>query len=251
VEDLRARLRDWMESFDAAAIDFGAVFRAVGRLFDVGGGLLTGALGWASYLLIAAVVVVFCFFFFVWKWDALVTWFLPYIPASRRARVVEVVGKMDASVSAFIRGRLVQSVVVAIVLSVGWAVTDVPYWLLLGLAGAALNLVPYAAMAVWPVAVLLATVDGYAENDFSLWWDVIGASVVYLIAQSLDAYVVEPVVQGKATNLDPLTVLLVVLVGGSLAGLMGMLLAIPIAACVRIVARELVLPKMRQWAAEH
>ena len=61
---------------------------------------------------------------------------------------------------------------------------------------------------------------------------------------------VEPLVQGQATNLDPLTVMLVVLVGGTLAGLLGMLLAIPLAACEKILSREWLLPKLRDVAAD-
>jgi predicted PurR-regulated permease PerM len=72
--------------------------------------------------------------------------------------------------------------------------------------------------------------------------------VVYLIAQLADGWLVEPVVQGKATNLDPLTVMLAVIIGGSLAGLLGMLLAIPFAACGKILAREVILPELRQFA---
>ena len=60
---------------------------------------------------------------------------------------------------------------------------------------------------------------------------------------------VEPIVQGRVTNLDPLTVLLSVLVGGALAGLLGMVLAIPIAACIKILSQEVLVPRLREYAA--
>ena len=56
-----------------------------------------------------------------------------------------------------------------------------------------------------------------------------------------------PVIAGKATNLDPVTILVAVLAGGSVMGVYGMLLAIPAAACGKILATEVLLPKVRAW----
>ena len=74
-------------------------------------------------------------------------------------------------------------------------------------------------------------------------------SIVYVIAQSLDGWVIEPLVQGKATGMDALTVLLVVLAGGALLGILGVVLAVPIAACIKILCQEILLPKLRNFAA--
>ena len=80
---------------------------------------------------------------------------------------------------------------------------------------------------------------------------VIFPTVVYLLAQALDGWVMEPIVQGRATNLDPLTVLLAVLIGGTLAGLLGMLAAIPVAACIKILGQEVMVPRLRRYAEQH
>ncbi|MFA9478297.1 AI-2E family transporter [Phycisphaerales bacterium AB-hyl4] len=252
---------------DGQELDFGAIGAAVWQWLDVGLGVIGTTIGLATYLVVAAVVVFFCFFFFVWKFDGIVRWFAPFVPARHQPRTFEIVGMMDKSVSAFIRGRLIQATVVAVVLSVGWWIVGVPYWLLLGIGSGFLNLIPYAAVVGWPVAVGLTWLDSLtaggasevangaaaagdaAASGFDLWGIVIWPSVVYLIAQGLDGWVIEPVVQGQATNLDPLTVLLVVLLGGSLLGLLGLLIAIPLAACIKILAKEVLLPRLRQWAA--
>ncbi len=157
---------------------------------------------------------------------------------------------MDRSVSAFIRGRLMQALVMGVILSIGWWIAGVPYWLLLGMGCGLLNLVPFLAAVGWIVAITLATVDHLstpaAFNIMVLVWP----TAVYLVAQGLDGWVIEPVVQGKATNLDPLTVLLAVLIGGSLAGLLGMLLAIPAAACIKILGHEVIVPRLREYTAK-
>ncbi len=237
---------------ELAHIEPGQVVAFVLDWLDVGVGFIGSAISLTSYLALAGVVVVFCFAYFAWQFEAFVGWFVPLIPLKHRVRTLEVVGKMDRSVSAFVRGRLIQAAVIAVVLSVGWLITGVPYWLLLGIAGGMLNLIPYAAVVAWPIAVGLAILDqvsGPGDGSFSVFWAVVAPSVVYFLAQGLDGWVVEPVVQGRATNLDPLTVLVVVLTGGALAGLLGLILAIPAAACIKILAQELLLPRMRAWAA--
>ena len=208
------------------------------------------AVGLATYLTLAAVIITFVFFFTVWKFDNFIQWFAPYVPASRRDRVHALLCKMDRSVSAFIRGRLIQAVVLAFVLTVGLAFTDAAkYALLLGVIGGVLGLIPYAGLIVLPASIILAILaEVDAGKDFSLLWAVIAPAAVFFVAQAIDSYIVEPVVQGKATNLDAITVFLVVCIGGSLAGLLGLLIAIPAAACIKILFAEVVLPRLRRIA---
>ncbi len=224
---------------------------------DVGVGLVGSAISFTSYLLLAAVVVAFCFFFFSWKFDAVLHWFEPYIPQSSRAHTLDMLRQMDLAVSSFVRGRVIQSLVMMVVLVVGWYLVDVPYWFLLGVLTGILNVVPFLPMVGWLVAVLLTVMTavaggGGAESQAGFHFGLLlWPTVVYFIAQGLDGWLIEPVVQGKATNLDPLTVMLVVLIGGSLLGLVGMLLAIPLAACVKILMREMVLPRLKVMAADN
>lgn len=232
-------------------IDFTQFSGVLRQSLDVGVGVAASAIGFTTYLLLACVIVVLCFFFFAWRFDAIAGWFVDFIPASRRTKTLQVVRKMDKSIAAFIRGRLLQAGVMCVVLSVGWYFAGVPYWLLLGLLSGVCNLVPFLAAIGFVVALLLTVVDHTAGTHGFTLWTVLGPTLVYFVAQGLDGWVVEPLVQGQATNLDPITVMLVVLIGASVAGLLGMLIAIPTAACVKILAREVVLPKLRTLAAQH
>ena len=256
---------------------------SVGRFLlnslDVGFGAVGSLISTTMYLVLMAVIVGFCFFFFSWKFPAITGWFKPLLPVSHRDRTLEVIGLMDRSVAAFVRGRLIQALVMGLLLSVGWWLAGVPYFLLLGMGCGLLNLVPYAAVAGCLIAVGLSCIhalagmvpdEGLAAAQMAMeaatetptpeqgaleatrapfpWAVVIWPLVVYIIVQLIDGWAVEPLVQGKATDLDPLTVLLVVMVGGALAGLLGMLLAIPVAACVKILLREVILPEWRAYA---
>jgi len=217
---------------------------------DVGTSVVTSVVGLISYVAIATLITCFAFYFFSWKFHGLLEWCVPFIPETHRDRTLDILQKMNRCTTAFIRGRLIQSFAMGAILSIGWAITGVPYWLLLGVAGGLLNLIPFAGFFVWPVAIGLTWLDHVSGGSgFSLWAVLIWPSVVYGIAQGLDGWVIEPVVQGQATNLNPLAVFLAVMVGGSIAGLLGMLLAIPAAACIKILLDEVILPELRRLAA--
>ena len=242
-------LGDWIAQ-RLGSVDWGEVARNAVAVLNASADAIGIAFGIATYLTLAAVIVTFVFFFTVWKFDAFVQWFAPYVPASRRDRVHGLLCKMDRSVSAFIRGRLIQAVVLAFVLTLGLAFTDAAkYALLLGVVGGVLGLIPYAGLIVLPASIVLAILaEVDAGKEFSLLWAVIAPAVVFFIAQTIDSYIVEPVVQGKATNLDAITVFLVVCIGGSLAGLLGLLIAIPAAACLKILFSDVILPRLRRIA---
>lgn len=243
VSELLAKAADWF-----SALDWGQVAQFVLSSMDIGVGVVGSAISLTSYFALSAVIIVFCFFFFSWKLDTIIAWFVPFIPAQHKNEVLGVIVQMDKSVAAFIRGRLVQALVMACVLSVGWWLAGVPSWLLLGVLSGMLNLIPFAAVVGFLVALVLAVVDSVAGGGFSIWV-LIWPTFVYVLAQGLDGWVVEPIVQGKATDLDPVSVLLAVMIGGALAGLLGMLIAIPSAACIKILSREVVLPRLRKLAA--
>ena len=250
----------------------GPISAAVRYMYVFAFGLIGSAASVITYVPLATVITCFCFFFFTWHWPAIIGWFDQFIPHSSRTKTLNILKQMDKTIAGFIRGRLIQAAVMGAVLSVGWSFWDVPYWLLLGLGCGLLNLVPFLAVIGWILAVGLAGADELAsiamQNAQHLaeaqsrgleistitletfrWTALVWPTVVYLLAQLLDGWVVEPIVQGRVTNLDPLTVLLSVLVGGALAGLLGMVLAIPIAACIKILSQEVLVPRLREYAA--
>ncbi len=81
------------------------------------------------------------------------------------------------------------------------------------------------------------------------WLIIVGPGLVYGIVQTIEGYALVPLIAGKATNLDPVTILVAVLAGGSIMGIYGMLLAIPIVACLKILCTDVLLPKVRAWTS--
>lgn len=246
-DQAKAQIEAFIQSLDWTQIDTKTAQKALG----ISAGVLFSGLSFLSYAAIFALVTAFCFFVFSWKLEGLKDWFAQFIPKPYRSETQRILSLMDATVSAIIRGRLIQSLVLMIVLSIGWKLAGVPYWLLLGVLGGALNLLPFAAVISWPIAVILTVVEVASSGESggtAIVMAIVWPTLVYLLAQSLDGWIVEPLVQGKATGMDALTVMLVVLAGGALLGILGVVLAVPVAACIKILSQELLLPKARAFA---
>jgi predicted PurR-regulated permease PerM len=228
----------------------GHIFRTTGRAV----GILTSVLSTAAYVIFTLSLTIVYFFFFAWRFNAGLARLQKYIPESRKQRILAILRKMDGAIGDFFRGRLVVSVIMGVLLSAGWFLAGVPYWFFLGMLTGFLNIVPYLSVISWPVAILLTYVEGISGSSgqsISLIDAVGWPSAVYVLVQLLENWVLTPWIQSGQTNMNAAAILLVVFIGGSLAGVWGLLFAIPIAACVKILLDEVLLPNLRNRAATH
>ncbi|MCH2160965.1 MAG: AI-2E family transporter [Phycisphaerales bacterium] len=197
-------------------------------------------------------LVPFYFFFFSNAYPKVLEFGNQLIPEHNRPRLVFLFGEMNRAVSGFVRGRLVISAILGVVLAVGWLIVGVPYSVALGLVVGVFCAVPYLSIIGLPIAIGLLAVEEFSvpEAERMAWWGVVvWPLLVYFIAQTLDDWVLTPLIQGKATDLDPVSVVVAILAGGSLAGIYGMLLAVPAAACIKIILREVVMPRVKEWTS--
>ncbi|MCP4835341.1 MAG: AI-2E family transporter [Phycisphaera sp.] len=196
-------------------------------------------------------LVPFYFFFFATAYPSVLAFMRELVPHEHREQTFHLVHSMERAVSGFIRGRLVISAILGTIFAIGWLVVGVPYSLALGLVVGIFCAVPYLSIIGVPVAIGLLAVDQVSvpEAERYAWWAILlWPSLVYMVGQSLDDWVLTPLIQGKVTDLDPVSIVVAVLAGGTLAGLYGMLLAVPAAACIKILLREVAMPAIREWS---
>ena len=200
---------------------------------------------------LVAFLIPFYFYYFSVHWPTIVGFFAMFVPDGKREQVFEIVRDMDRAVAGFVRGRIVICTIMAVMFAIGWQACGVPYGIALGVLTGAFSIVPYLGGVGLPFAIGLLLVDQFGLEEsarMSLWAMVLWPSVVFIVVQSIEGYILTPIIAGKATNLDPVTIVVAILAGGSVAGIYGMLLAIPIAACGKIAARRLLLPRIMDWA---
>ena len=234
----RERLTDGASDMLGSTASVGA--EAIGGVLS----LIGGAFGLAFGVFLTG----FFFFFVSTGWVGVKGFAHGLIPDKHRAPLVDIAGKFDAVLSGFVRGRLTIAFLQSIVFSVAYFAIGVPAAFIVGPVVAILSIVPYLALVGIPISVGLLWLEGHTGVRGSWWW-VLGAPlVVYFVGQSLDDYVWTPIIQGKSTNMDTPTILFATLAGGALFGVFGMLIAIPIAACVKILIQEIVWPAFKEWA---
>ncbi len=207
-------------------------------------------LGFVVSLGLLAFLIPFYFFFFSLWYPEVLTFGEKFIPNKNKQRVLELLKKMDNVVAGFVRGRIVISLIMGVMLAIGWMICDVPYAIPLGIIVGIFCAVPYLGVVGIPAAIALLFFDqlGLEQSERMVWWGVLlWPSLVFGIVQVIEGYVLTPTIAGKATNLDPVTILVAVLAGGSVLGIYGMLLAIPFAACAKIMVVDVLMPKVKEW----
>jgi predicted PurR-regulated permease PerM len=147
--------------------------------------------------------------------------------------------------SNFLRGRVVVSVLKGAFVTVGLALAGVPYALLLGLVAGVLSMVPI----IGPLIAFLFGA-GLAMLEYDLFTALWRTGLIYLLAEVFEGYVLMPKILGDSLGLHPVVVLASLMIGGAALGMFGILLALPLAATVIILTRELVLPALRKTAME-
>ncbi|MSQ82890.1 MAG: AI-2E family transporter [Myxococcales bacterium] len=208
-------------------------------------GSVRQAMATALALTIGALLVPIYMFFFILvlpDWQQA----LPnYLPADSRHTWLRVLGRIGAAIAGFVRGRIVVCSIVALLTAVGWLLLGVRLGLLLGLAVGALTVVPLANVIALVPALLICVLDVASGVHGWGWFGAVIA--VYVLGQIAES-VLNPIIVGDAVQLDMVTIIVAFFVGAAVAGLVGLLLAVPVAATLRILAEELVLPRWRQWA---
>jgi predicted PurR-regulated permease PerM len=162
------------------------------------------------------------------------------IPTRRRAEVESVLEKMGRAVGGFVRGQLLVSLFVGVASAIGLWIVGLPFWAVVGLVAGIFNLIPLIGPFIGGIvaAVIAFTTQTTGEGLLELqpgWPLAVGSAVALLIVQQIDNHIMSPNIVARTVRLHPVTVMLGLLAGGTLLGLWGMLLAVPVLASAKVL----------------
>jgi predicted PurR-regulated permease PerM len=150
-------------------------------------------------------------------------------PKDRRTEAAFVGRQVNTALGGFLRGQLVVALIVGVMLSLGYRIIGLEFWLIIGLVGGLLNIVPFLGPWVGgALGVLVAVSTG--DVSTAIW-----AVVVAVVVQQIDNNFVSPTVLRATVRLHPAVTLLVLVLGGAFAGIWGVIIAVPLAATVKIL----------------
>lgn len=158
---------------------------------------------------------------------------LSLLPRKSRSWFVSLGREINTILSNFIQGQLLVAVIIGLLEIIGLLMVKVKYAMILGIVGGLANVIPYFGPFIGAVpAVAVALTDSPAK---ALW-----TVLVFIIVQQIDNNFVSPkIIEGKL-GLHPISTIIAVLVGGEFYGILGMLLAVPIAAILKVIIKRVV-----------
>lgn len=155
------------------------------------------------------------------------------VPERHRAEVLHVSSRLGEAVGGFLRGQMLVALIVGIMTSVGFRIIGLEFWLIIGMIAGALNIIPF--VGPW-VGGFLGVIVGFVTADLQT---AVFAALVALVVQQIDNHLISPNVLRATVHLHPAVIILLILLGGGIGGIWGVLLAVPIAAIIKILVGHL------------
>jgi predicted PurR-regulated permease PerM len=214
-------------------VDVGAVLKAI-----------TGFVGGVATIVIGFVSVVVIGFYWVMLRDKPQQIFLSVIPPTSRDYASSVLTELANKIGGYVRGELLLGLIIGVLSYIGLLILGVDYALLLAVVAAITELIPTVGPVLGAVPAIIVA---FATGGIELGLKVL---ILYVIIQQAENNIIVPRVMGSAVDLPPILVLVAVLIWGSLFGLLGAILAVPITAVLSVLFNRVVLPYLQQRAEE-
>lgn len=158
------------------------------------------------------------------------------VPMRFREPVGRIFRRIDSQLRGFLRGQFIVCMCLGLMYTVGLLISGVPFAILLGAFGAMASFVPYLGIVLTAGPAIVLCLLQYQGID----WHLGGVIITFAVAQAMEGNVLTPKIVGDQVGLGPVWVMLAVLVFGTFLGFLGLLLAVPIAAVLKVLVEEAV-----------
>lgn len=226
-DTLSGYLANWADRLQSAQPQILSIVKRVASSLFRG---TLGALGAIVNFLLFAVVTVYL----LKDFDSLINWLKQLFPEHYQERLFMLVGQVDSSLRAFFRGQLIVCLILAAVYSAGLALVGAPLPIVMGLLAGLGNLMPYMGIVIGVLPAVGLTALKYEADPYRL----LAVLGIFAGGTILENVVLTPKIIGEKLQLHAVAIILSLLVWGKLLGFMGLLLAIPIAAVIKVVGAE-------------
>lgn len=221
-------IEDGIASVGAWLGDPGNIANLTGGLLAVGAGILGGVTG--------ATIVLILTLFFLASLDSMKRYAARFVPASSRNGFTEVSEEITGSVGRYVIGQISLASVNGVLSLVFLSIIGAPAPFLLAFVAFLCSLVPLVGTLTGAVIITLVSLTASPETG-------IAAAIYYLIYMQVEAYVLSPRIMSRAVSVPGALVVIAAVAGGTLGGVLGALVAIPVAASLIIVVEKVVFPR--------
>ncbi|MEB7747463.1 AI-2E family transporter [Staphylococcus equorum] len=223
---------DQMERLPADVTD--RINNMIKSMSDSATSILSNSLGFVTSFISTMFLLIMVPFFLIYMLKDHER-FIPFIArlfkGDRKVFVVELLKDLNETVKSYIQGQVTVSIILGIILYIGYSILGLNYTLLLVMFACLANMIPF--LGPW-MAFVPAGIIGIIQSPTIFIW----VCIITLIAQQLEGNVITPNVMGKSLNIHPLTVIVVILAAGNLGGFVLILVAVPLYAIIKSIVRN-------------
>jgi predicted PurR-regulated permease PerM len=219
---------DYAKLRDAVGAKLGDAFSWLGRLLE---GMLSSSLAIFNILSLVFITPIVAFFL-LRDWHRIVARVDSWLPRPHAATIRAQAAVVDATLAGFIRGQAMVCALMAAYYAAALSIAGLDFGLVIGLLVGILIFIPFIGGALGAAIALLLAI-----TQFSSWTSVGAVAAIFIVGQATESNLLTPRLVGKRVNLHPVWVIFSLLAFGDLFGLLGLLIAVPVAAILGVLIR--------------
>ncbi|MBO1220347.1 lipoteichoic acid biosynthesis protein CozEa [Staphylococcus nepalensis] len=208
--------------------------KMVQSMSDSIAGILSNSLGYLTSFISTLFLLIMVPFFLIYMLKDHER-FTPFIArlfkGDRKVFTVELLKDLNETVKSYIQGQVTVSIILGIILYIGYSIVGLNYTLLLVMFACVANMIPF--LGPWMAFVPAGVIAIIQSPTIFIW-----VCIITLVAQQLEGNVITPNVMGKSLSIHPLTIIVVILAAGNLGGFGLILIAVPLYAVIKTVVRN-------------
>jgi len=230
VDEVFTYVTNWWQS-----LDIGDISQQIGNgIIAIGGALIAGLTG--------AFIVLILTIYFTASTPSLKRAVYQLAPASKRDRFIDLAEQITDSVGHYVIGQLTLGLINGILSAILLTIIGAPFPAVLAVVALFFSIIPLVGTLTGStIIVLTCLIPGLGSPTTALI-----AAIYYLVYMQVEAYVISPRIMNRAVSVPGAVVVIAALAGGSLLGLLGALVAIPVAASILIIYRQVVIPRQNE-----
>lgn len=191
--------------------------------------LIGGGRAFAGFLSILFITPLVSFFMMV-EWRTIVNWVDELLPRSHQKQVRELVAEIDCKISGFIRGQLMVALTLGLIYALALSLAGLEYGFLIGMVSGVLTIIPMFGSIV---GLVIGALVAWFQTGEIVYTGIIAA--IFLAGQLIESNFITPKFLSGSVGLHPLWILFSLLAGSALFGIVGMMIAVPVAATIGVL----------------
>lgn len=206
----------------------------IDKLLTVGGGVAAGlatggqkVVGFVTTLALTPIVA----YYMMKEWPRMKDWINSLLPRKHYDTIRDLLAQIDAKVAGFVRGQLTVAFMLGVGYAIALSIAGLNYGFLIGFMAGVLSIIPLVGSAV---GLIVAVIVAWFQSGTVGYTAIIAG--IFLAGQFIEGNFLSPKLLGDSVGLHPLWILFALMAGGAMAGIVGMLLAVPVVAAIGVLA---------------